>query len=126
MHLTRIFTGALFSALAAVVSGLGTSCSAPLGAGTAAATDPFWMQNIKHQGTSAYNANPASYQVFRNVKVRHPHFILAPNLTGSPTGFWRQRRRRYRRYRRDQVRVKRCPASSDIFERLLIPVLALL
>ncbi|KJA27068.1 glycoside hydrolase family 55 protein [Hypholoma sublateritium FD-334 SS-4] len=68
MHLTRIFTGALLSALATVVSGLGTSCSAPLGAGTAAATDPFWMQNIAHQGTSAYNANPATYQVFRNVK----------------------------------------------------------
>ncbi|KAJ6522797.1 exo-beta-1,3-glucanase, partial [Mycena vulgaris] len=34
----------------------------------AAATDPFWMQNIKHQGIAAFNANPATYQVFRNVK----------------------------------------------------------
>ncbi|KAF9567581.1 exo-beta-1,3-glucanase [Agrocybe pediades] len=47
---------------------LGTSCSAPLGAGTAAASDPFWMQSIKHQGISAFNPNPSGYQVFRNVK----------------------------------------------------------
>ncbi|KAJ4488492.1 exo-beta-1,3-glucanase [Lentinula aciculospora] len=52
----------------ALVSSLGTSCSAPLGAGTAAPTDPFWMQNIKHQGTAAFNSNPSGYQVFRNVK----------------------------------------------------------
>lgn len=50
------------------VFSLGTSCSAPLGAGTAAPSDPFWLQTIKHQGTSAFNANPNSYQVFRNVK----------------------------------------------------------
>ena len=25
------------------------------------------MQNIKHQGTSAFNADPSSYTVFRNV-----------------------------------------------------------
>ncbi|KAJ3726382.1 exo-beta-1,3-glucanase [Lentinula guzmanii] len=51
-----------------LVSSLGTSCSAPLGAGTAAPSDPFWMQNIKHQGTAAFNSNPSGYQVFRNVK----------------------------------------------------------
>ncbi|KAF9466652.1 exo-beta-1,3-glucanase [Collybia nuda] len=50
------------------VSGLGTSCSAPLGAGTAGPGDPFWMQSIKHQGISAHHSNPASYQIFRNVK----------------------------------------------------------
>ncbi|KAJ7636131.1 exo-beta-1,3-glucanase [Mycena polygramma] len=53
---------------APLVSSLGTSCTAPLGAGTAAPGDPFWMQSIKHQGLSAFNANPSSYQVFRNVK----------------------------------------------------------
>ncbi|KAJ7837009.1 exo-beta-1,3-glucanase [Mycena olivaceomarginata] len=53
---------------ATLASSLGTTCTTPLGAGTAAASDPFWMQNIKHQGTSAFNPNPASYQVFRNVK----------------------------------------------------------
>ncbi|KAL2357866.1 exo-beta-1,3-glucanase-like protein [Cryomyces antarcticus] len=29
---------------------------------------PYWMENIKHQGIAAFNANPAGYQVFRNVK----------------------------------------------------------
>ena len=28
----------------------------------------YWLQNIDHQGFSPFNANPASYQVFRNVK----------------------------------------------------------
>lgn len=49
-------------------SGLGSSCSAPLGSGTAAPTDPYWLETIKHQGTSPFNPNPSSYQVFRNVK----------------------------------------------------------
>ncbi|KAJ7684646.1 exo-beta-1,3-glucanase [Mycena polygramma] len=53
---------------ATLANSLGTSCTTPLGAGTAAATDPFWMQSIKHQGLAAFNANPSSYQVFRNVK----------------------------------------------------------
>ena len=51
-----------------VVSALGASCAVPLSAGTAAPGDAFWMQNIKHQGTAAFNSNPSSYQVFRNVK----------------------------------------------------------
>ncbi|KAJ3762988.1 exo-beta-1,3-glucanase [Lentinula raphanica] len=51
-----------------LVSSLGSTCSAPLGAGTAAPSDPYWMQNIKHQGTAAFNADPSGYQVFRNVK----------------------------------------------------------
>ncbi|KAG2049894.1 glycoside hydrolase family 55 protein [Suillus hirtellus] len=55
-------------ALSTFVSGLGRSCSAPLGGGTAAPSDPYWLQTIKHQGTSAFNSDPSSYQVFRNVK----------------------------------------------------------
>lgn len=51
-----------------LVSGLGSTCTTALGGGTAAASDPFWMQNIKHQGISAFNSAPSSYQVFRNVK----------------------------------------------------------
>ncbi|KZT11300.1 glycoside hydrolase family 55 protein [Laetiporus sulphureus 93-53] len=47
---------------------LGTKCSAAVTSGTAAASDPFWMQDIKHQGTSAFNSDPASYTVFRSVK----------------------------------------------------------
>ncbi|KAI9065088.1 glycoside hydrolase family 55 protein [Trametes sanguinea] len=60
----------LAAAAAAVrpVMALGSSCSSPLGAGTAAPGDPYWMQNIKHQGIAAFNSNPSSYQVFRNVK----------------------------------------------------------
>ncbi|KAG5640730.1 hypothetical protein DXG03_007417 [Asterophora parasitica] len=54
--------------LTSLVSGLGTSCTAPLGPGTAAPGDPYWLQNIRHQGTSAFHPNPGSYQVFRNVK----------------------------------------------------------
>ena len=29
--------------------------------------DPYWLQEIKHQGRSAYNRDPA-YRVFRNVR----------------------------------------------------------
>ncbi|KAF7974441.1 hypothetical protein HWV62_12174 [Athelia sp. TMB] len=46
-------------------TGLGTSCSSPLGAGTAAAGDPFWLESIPHQGISAFNSG---YTVFRNVQ----------------------------------------------------------
>lgn len=50
------------------VTAQGTSCTSPIGSGTAAPGDPFWMQNIKHQGTAAFNPDPTTYQVFRNVK----------------------------------------------------------
>lgn len=53
--------------LASFVSGLGTSCSAPLTTGQAAPGEPYWLQNITHQGTSAFNPN-TTYQVFRNVQ----------------------------------------------------------
>jgi glucan 1,3-beta-glucosidase len=29
---------------------------------------PYWLELINHQGISAFNSNPSSYQVFRNVK----------------------------------------------------------
>lgn len=48
--------------------GLGSSCTAPLGGGTAAPGDPYWLESIQHQGTSPFNPDPSSYQVFRNVK----------------------------------------------------------
>ncbi|KAG6854914.1 hypothetical protein C0991_009737 [Blastosporella zonata] len=35
--------------------------------GAAHPNEPFWLESIKHQGSSAYNSDPA-YQVFRNVK----------------------------------------------------------
>ncbi|KIK21024.1 glycoside hydrolase family 55 protein [Pisolithus microcarpus 441] len=49
-------------------SALGTSCTAPLTTGTAAPEDPYWLETITHQGISAFNPDPATYQVFRNVK----------------------------------------------------------
>ncbi|KAI0332110.1 exo-beta-1,3-glucanase [Cubamyces sp. BRFM 1775] len=60
----------LAAAAAAVrpVMALGSSCSSPIGPGTAAPGDPYWMESIKHQGIAAFNPNPSSYQVFRNVK----------------------------------------------------------
>lgn len=50
------------------VYSLGTSCSASLGAGTAAQSDPYWLIDFPQRGTSAFNANPSSYVVRRNVK----------------------------------------------------------
>ncbi|KAG2335843.1 glycoside hydrolase family 55 protein [Suillus weaverae] len=69
--MSRYSKSLLLSALLTLstrVSGLGTSCSAPLGGGTAAPSDPYWLQTVQHQGTSAFNSDPSSYQVFRNVK----------------------------------------------------------
>ncbi|EJD05787.1 exo-beta-1,3-glucanase [Fomitiporia mediterranea MF3/22] len=51
-----------------MASALGSTCSAPATVGTAGSNDPFWMQNIQHQGRAAFNSNPSDYQVFRNVK----------------------------------------------------------
>lgn len=100
--------------LAALVSGLGTSCSAPVASGTAAPSDPFWMEQIKHQGTSPFNPNPSGYQVFRNVKVRHatpPRYTQGSPVADTdcrfPQGLWRQGRWGHRRYGSDQVSTLR-------------------
>lgn len=50
------------------VSTLSSDFLEPLGIGTSGADDAFWLENIKHQGTAAFNPDPSSYQVFRNVK----------------------------------------------------------
>ncbi|KAL4069050.1 glycoside hydrolase family 55 protein, partial [Scleroderma citrinum] len=47
------------------VSSLSSPCPTSL---MASSGDPYWLEAIKHQGTSAFNPNPSSYQVFRNVK----------------------------------------------------------
>lgn len=47
---------------------LGSTCTSPLIQGSAGDGDPFWLQNITHQGIAAFNSDPATYQVFRNVK----------------------------------------------------------
>ncbi|CAE6353085.1 unnamed protein product [Rhizoctonia solani] len=54
--------------LVSSVQSLGTTCTAPLGLGTAAASDPYWMQTITRRGGSPYNPSPSTYKVFRNVK----------------------------------------------------------
>lgn len=53
----------------ALVSALGSKCTTPLGGGSAAAGDPYWLESVKHQGIAAFNTAPSTYQVFRNVKV---------------------------------------------------------
>ncbi|KAF8516954.1 exo-beta-1,3-glucanase [Hysterangium stoloniferum] len=49
------------------VLGIGTSCTVPLGAGTADPTAPYWLETIEKRGTSPFNQNQF-YNVFRNVK----------------------------------------------------------
>ncbi|KAJ8080314.1 hypothetical protein PM082_017147 [Marasmius tenuissimus] len=65
--LSFLLLGIIFGGIPAT-SVLGTSCSAPLGPGLAAPDEPFWLENIKHQGVSVYHPNASDYQVFRNVK----------------------------------------------------------
>ena len=40
----------------------------PLGDGSAAQNEPYWLEKMKHQGLSAYNKDPPNYRTFRNVK----------------------------------------------------------
>ena len=51
------------------VFGAPTICTRELGSGTSGEHDAFWIENIRHQGISAFNPDPTKYQVFRNVKV---------------------------------------------------------
>lgn len=62
----RSFLVALASVAISQVAALGTSCSAAL-TPQGSASSPYWLHDIAHLGTSAFNANPGSYQVFRNV-----------------------------------------------------------
>jgi glucan 1,3-beta-glucosidase len=48
-------------------NGTATS-SAPLTTGTSGSCGPYWLENIKHQGTASFNPNPSNYTIFRNVK----------------------------------------------------------
>ena len=66
-HLSLLFLGSLLCA-SQFASGLGSSCTAPLGEGAAAPDDPYWLELIRHRGISPFNSHPCSYQVFRNVK----------------------------------------------------------
>lgn len=68
----RVFSLGFIAAIPymSLVSALGTTCSTPLGSGSAAAGDPYWLESMKSQGIAAFNTDPSTYQVFRNVKVR--------------------------------------------------------
>ncbi|KAG5340340.1 hypothetical protein C0989_002151 [Termitomyces sp. Mn162] len=63
MHFSTVLaiSGVFYTAVSSV-SGLGTSCSSPLGPGTAAPGDPYWLETINHQGIAAYNSDPTGYQ----------------------------------------------------------------
>ncbi|KAH7098261.1 glucan 1,3-beta-glucosidase, partial [Auriculariales sp. MPI-PUGE-AT-0066] len=74
---------ALVASLDAVL-GLGTSCSTPLGAGTAASGSPYWLVNMPARGKSAFNSD-SSYTVRRNVK----DFMIPPRSTQQQRRFQR-------------------------------------
>uniref|UniRef100_A0A0W0FZR5 Rhamnogalacturonase A/B/Epimerase-like pectate lyase domain-containing protein n=1 Tax=Moniliophthora roreri TaxID=221103 RepID=A0A0W0FZR5_MONRR len=67
MRIPLLLLGTLLKCTS-IATSLGTSCSAPLGPGTAAPGDPFWLEDIAHEGVAAFNPSLAEYQVFRNVK----------------------------------------------------------
>lgn len=87
-------------------AGVGAQACTPLGKGIARASDPWWMESIKHQGTSPTNPDPSGYRPFRNVKVAHFIPVSAMVLNQTP-GFRRCWRWRERRYRCDQVNPPR-------------------
>ncbi|THH06760.1 hypothetical protein EW145_g3870 [Phellinidium pouzarii] len=68
--LPKLLATAAATLLASVMmaAALGSTCSTPITTGTAGPNDPFWMENIQHQGIAAFNSDPSTYQVFRNVK----------------------------------------------------------
>ncbi|KAG8957022.1 hypothetical protein FRC00_004571 [Tulasnella sp. 408] len=62
-----ILAFAALSAVNAFPAARAPQCATPL-TPKAKPNDPHWMQTIKRQGISAYNPNPSTYKVFRNVK----------------------------------------------------------
>jgi glucan 1,3-beta-glucosidase len=61
------YAGPTGSASAALNISSTTKVAPAVVAATSAAA-PYWLESITHQGISAFNSNPATYQVFRNVK----------------------------------------------------------
>ncbi|KAF9027350.1 exo-beta-1,3-glucanase [Hymenopellis radicata] len=59
---TTLFFSAALSCIFTLVSSLGTTCDVPMSMGTAAPSDPYWLESMAHQGILD------SYQVFRNIK----------------------------------------------------------
>ncbi|KAG2075935.1 glycoside hydrolase family 55 protein [Suillus decipiens] len=69
-----VLASLLFLALGAIVSqitqvaAIGSACNAPLTKGNATWGEPYWLENIPHQGMAPFAPNATSYKVFRNVK----------------------------------------------------------
>ena len=51
--LVTLVTATLFTTT--LSKSFGTSCFAPLGAGSAYPNDPYWLETITKRGTSAFN-----------------------------------------------------------------------
>ncbi|KAH6909779.1 glucan 1,3-beta-glucosidase [Coprinopsis sp. MPI-PUGE-AT-0042] len=51
-----------------VDANIGAQACTPLGNGIARPSDPWWMESIKHQGSSPTHPDPNGYRPFRNVK----------------------------------------------------------
>lgn len=80
----------------------GADCLIPLGPGTAVPGEPFWLESIKHQGTSAFNPDP-TYTVFRNVRTDFGAVGKCTGAVGLNCLLQIYRRRYHRRYRGNQV-----------------------
>lgn len=50
------------------VVALGSACGVPLTKGNAAWGEPYWLENIHHQGVAPFAPNATKYKVFRNVR----------------------------------------------------------
>lgn len=50
------------------VAALGSACGVPLTKGNAAWGEPYWLENIHHQGVAPFAPNATKYKVFRNVR----------------------------------------------------------
>ncbi|KAG1835639.1 glycoside hydrolase family 55 protein [Suillus variegatus] len=69
-----VLTSLLLLVLGAIVSqttqvaALGSACGVPLTTGNALWGEPYWLENIHHQGVAPFAPNATKYKVFRNVK----------------------------------------------------------
>ncbi|KAG1736747.1 glycoside hydrolase family 55 protein [Suillus lakei] len=70
MVLARLLLLALSAIVSQItqVAALGSACGVPLTKGNAAWGEPYWLENIQHQGVAPFAPNATKYKVFRNVK----------------------------------------------------------
>jgi glucan 1,3-beta-glucosidase len=58
-------------------------------AAAAAVADPaYWLANIAHQGIAAFNPNPSTYKVFRNVKDYGAKGVSSRHDTGGSRSYY--------------------------------------